>query len=169
MASTLSTGEIWLLFRLTIPGQCLSLQKRVFLKRGYKKFWVKSVAGTEFNPDCCCLDLGGLEVRCHGLGPAVPLDIHRGSGGGHCGHHPAGPGSLRRPRSHWPPDVQDWSGQVLWQQVLWRTQGPVRGHTYSLLSEGVVSVFFRTFKENLWCVLMKMIEWWEEEPKRPKS
>lgn len=41
---------------------------------------------------------GGLEVRGHGAGPAVPVDLHPGSAGGHGRHHPAGAFALRRPR-----------------------------------------------------------------------
>ena len=38
---------------------------------------------------------GGLEVRGHGAGPAVPVDLHNGGGGGHGRDHPAGPQPLR--------------------------------------------------------------------------
>lgn len=43
---------------------------------------------------------GGLEVRCDGARPAVPMDIHDGGGGGHGRDHPPGPQPLRRPQAN---------------------------------------------------------------------
>ena len=65
------------------------------------------------------LDPGGLEVRGDGAGPVVPLDLHCGRGGGDGGDHPAGPSAVRRPGPDRSSDVQDWSGQVLRQPLLW--------------------------------------------------
>lgn len=50
----------------------------------------------------CCVDTGegGLEVRGDGPGPAVSMDLHVGSAGGHRRHHPPGTHPLRRPDTH---------------------------------------------------------------------
>uniref|UniRef100_A0A8D8JFI8 (northern house mosquito) hypothetical protein n=1 Tax=Culex pipiens TaxID=7175 RepID=A0A8D8JFI8_CULPI len=42
---------------------------------------------------------GGLEVRGHGAGPAVPVDLHAGRGGRDGRHHPAGADAVRRPNT----------------------------------------------------------------------
>ena len=103
-----------------------------------------------------CPDPGGLEVRGDGVGPSLPLDLHRGRGGGHCGHHPPGPGPLRRPGSHRPPDVQDRSGQVLREQVLW---GQVTVNTSEcspptgLVTTNSIMTSFLEMSDNVICML----------------
>ena len=49
---------------------------------------------------------GGLEVRCDGAGPPLPLDIHAGRPCRHGRDHPAGALPLRRPRPHRPRDLR---------------------------------------------------------------
>ncbi len=49
---------------------------------------------------------GGLEVRGHGAGPALPVDLHPGGVRGHCRDHPAGASALRRPHPHRQRDLQ---------------------------------------------------------------
>lgn len=41
----------------------------------------------------------GLEVRSHGTGPSVPLDLHAGSAGGNCRDHPTSSFPIRRQRA----------------------------------------------------------------------
>lgn len=43
---------------------------------------------------------GGLEVRCHGARPTLPVDLHAGSPRRHGGNHPTSAFALRRPRAH---------------------------------------------------------------------
>lgn len=49
----------------------------------------------------------GLEIRCHGAGPTLPLDIHNSCRGGHGRDYPAGAHALRYSRTHWHQAVGD--------------------------------------------------------------
>lgn len=50
---------------------------------------------------------GGLEVRGHGAGSAVPLGLPFGRGGWHCWHHPSGALAVRRQSGPRPEVLRD--------------------------------------------------------------
>jgi hypothetical protein len=67
--------------------------------------------------ELCVAGQGGLEVRGHGAGQALPLDLHDGGGGRHGRHHPPGPQLVRRQEAHRQGALGHWHRRR-------RTKGP---------------------------------------------